>query len=80
MGKKKQGRYYVPIGEVEGREASVILSQARLIDTKRLIKKAGTLDTDIFDRICEELKNDFAPPEVGRGRSHLFYKYSISQL
>jgi mRNA interferase MazF len=64
-GKKKQGRYYVPIGDVEGREASVILSQARLIDTKRLIKKAGTLDTDMFDRVCEELKCTL----FGSGRS-----------
>jgi mRNA-degrading endonuclease toxin of MazEF toxin-antitoxin module len=58
-GKKKQGQYYVPIGNVEGREASVILSQARLIDTKRLIRKAGTLDKDMFDRVCEEMKRTF---------------------
>ncbi len=55
-GKKKHGRYYVPIGEVQGREASVILSQARLVDTKRLIKKISTLDTDMFDKVCDELK------------------------
>jgi mRNA-degrading endonuclease toxin of MazEF toxin-antitoxin module len=58
-GKNKRGRYYAPIGKVEGREASVILSQARLIDTKRLIRKAGTLENDIFDRVCEELKRTF---------------------
>jgi hypothetical protein len=46
----------VPIGEFEGREASVILSQARLIDTKRLVRKAGTLDKDVFDKVCDELK------------------------
>jgi mRNA interferase MazF len=55
-GKKKQGRYYVPIGQVEGREASAILSQVRLIDTKRLVRKAGTLDRDLFERVCDELK------------------------
>ena len=58
-GKIKQGRYYAPIGKVEGREASVILSQARLIDTKRLIRKAGTLEKETFDRVCEELKRTF---------------------
>ena len=58
-GKIRRGRFYVPIGKVEGREASVILSQARLIDTKRLIRKAGTLEKDIFDRVCEELKRTF---------------------
>lgn len=55
-GKRKRGKYYVPIGEVEGREASVILSQARLIDTKRLIRKACTLDGDVFASVCDELK------------------------
>lgn len=55
-GRQKHGRYYVPIGKVEEREASVILSQARLIDTKRLIRKAGMLDQDVFDKVCEELK------------------------
>ena len=55
-GKMKQGRYYMPIGKIEGREASVILSQVRLIDSKRLVRKAGTLDKDIFDRVCDELK------------------------
>jgi hypothetical protein len=28
----------------------------RLIDTKRLVRKAGTLDRDLFDRVCDELK------------------------
>ncbi len=64
-GKKRQGRYHVPIGEVEGRDASVILSQARLIDTKRLIRKAGTLDNDIFDKVCDELKRTL----FGSGRN-----------
>jgi mRNA-degrading endonuclease toxin of MazEF toxin-antitoxin module len=54
--KKKQGRYYVPIGKVEGRKASAILSHVRMIDTKRLIRKAGTLDKDIFEKLCDELK------------------------
>jgi len=63
-GKRKQGKYFVPIGEVEGREASVILSQVRLIDTKRLIRKAGTLDIDVFKKICEELKQTLFGTEL----------------
>lgn len=55
-GKKKKGKFYVPIGEIEGREASVILSQVRLIDTKRLVRKAATLDQGVFDKVCDELK------------------------
>ena len=39
-GRKKQARYHVPVGKVEGKEASAILSQVRLIDTKRLVRKA----------------------------------------
>jgi len=49
--KNKRGQYYAPIGRVERREAAVILSQARLIDTKSLLRKVGTLDKDIFDRV-----------------------------
>ena len=55
-GKRKEGRYYLPVGEVEGKQASAILSQVRLIDTKRLVRKAGTLDEDTFDHLCDALK------------------------
>jgi len=52
-GRRKEGKYYFPIGLIDGREASAILSQVRLIDTKRLVKKIGSLDAVLF----EELKN-----------------------
>ena len=52
-GKKKPGRYYFYVGEVEGKEASAILSQSRLMDTKRLVRKMGVLDEKVF----HELKN-----------------------
>jgi mRNA interferase MazF len=52
-GKKIEGRFYFPIGLVENREASVILSQVRLIDTKRLIRKMGMVSEGVF----AELKN-----------------------
>ena len=38
-GKKKEGKYYFSVGEIAGTEASIILSQIRLLDTKRLVKK-----------------------------------------
>ena len=50
-GRRRFGRYYFPIGMIEGRDASVILSQVRLIDSKRLIKKIATLDEKIFSKL-----------------------------
>lgn len=52
----RKGKFYFPIGKVEDREASVILSQVRLIDTKRLIKKAAIIDKDLFEKIKNALK------------------------
>ena len=54
--KNKQKRYYAPIGKVEGREASVILSQTRLINTKRLIRKAGNSGAIIWAMKEHEVK------------------------
>lgn len=53
IGKKKTGKYYFPLGIVGNREASAVLSQVRLIDGKRLVRKIGMLDEKIF----EELKS-----------------------
>lgn len=55
-GKKRQSKYHLPIGLVEGREASAILSQVRLIDSKRLVRKASTLDEATFEVVKEALK------------------------
>lgn len=55
-GKKKQGRYYFYLGKVEGREASAVLSQVRLVDTKRLVRKIMTLDLAIFEKLKNALQ------------------------
>ena len=55
-GVKRKGKYYFPIGKVEGREASAVLSQVRLIDTKRLVRKMETLDEKVFKELKEALK------------------------
>lgn len=60
-GKKKAGKYYFSLGEVEGRESSAVLSQVRLIDTKRLIRKIVTLDEETFEKLRESLKNVLFP-------------------
>jgi mRNA interferase MazF len=55
-GRKREGKYYVSVGEIEGREASVILSQARLIDSKRLIRKMATMSEEQFEEVCVALQ------------------------
>ena len=53
----KNNKYYIPVGIVDGKEASVIISQVRLIDTKRLYKQISTLDKDIFAKIQKAIKD-----------------------
>jgi mRNA-degrading endonuclease toxin of MazEF toxin-antitoxin module len=44
------------LGLVEDKEAHALLSQMRVIDTKRLIRKVGYLDKDVFARIRKAVK------------------------
>ncbi len=60
-GKIKIGKYHFPIGKIDGREASAILSQVRTIDTKRLVRKMGTIDEALFAEICGSLKETLFP-------------------
>ena len=60
-------------------DASAILSQIRLIDTKRLVKKITMLDEQIFLRVKARMievlfgtENSLPPLARGRGRSHLY--------
>lgn len=55
-GKKIEGKYYFYLGKVEGRDSSAILSQFKLIDSKRLIRKIETLKDDKFKELKEALK------------------------
>jgi len=47
--KKKSGKFFYSVGEVDSQEATAILSQVRVIDTKRLVRKNGVLDKACFD-------------------------------
>jgi len=47
----------VPIGKIEDKNASVIISQPRLIDTKRLVEKVGFLDKQIFEIIRKAVRD-----------------------
>lgn len=44
------------IGLVDGKEARALLSQVRVIDTKRLVRKIGHLDQDVFERMRNAAK------------------------
>ncbi len=47
----KKNPYHFPLGMIDGRNAFAIMSQIRLIDTKRLINKIGMVDQTIFEEI-----------------------------
>jgi mRNA interferase MazF len=47
----KQGKYYLPVGTIGGREAVAVLSQVRFIDRKRLANKICTLESEIFQSL-----------------------------
>ncbi len=44
------------VGLVDGKDASALLSQMRVIDTKRLVRKIGYLDKDTFRNIRNAAK------------------------
>lgn len=50
-GKKKEGKFYFYIGKVEDRDATAVLSQVKIFDTKRLIRKIGVLDEETFGKL-----------------------------
>lgn len=45
------------IGLVEDKKACALLSQMKVIDTKRLVRKIGNLDKKIFDNIRKTVKD-----------------------
>ena len=54
--RKKSGKYYFHLGLIEGKEAFAVLSQVRLIDTKRLVKKITTIDRALFQKLKNALQ------------------------
>jgi len=50
-GRKKVGKHYFYLGKIIGQDATAVLSQVRLLDTKRLVRKIGTLDEAQFERL-----------------------------
>ncbi len=57
--KKIHGQPSAPFchfGLIEGKDAFAVLSQVRLIDTKRLVKKMTTLDEALFKQLKNALQ------------------------
>ena len=49
----------VPLGEIQGKYASALLSQVRVIDTRRLIEKIGFLSKEKFLELRKAVRNLF---------------------
>ena len=60
-GRKKDGVFYFHLGRIADREATAVLSQVRILDTKRLIKKIGTLDIFIFNNLKQACRDALFP-------------------
>ncbi len=54
---EKENPYHVPLGMIGGRKACAIISQLRLIDTKRLDQKITRLDKKIFEVVRKAVKD-----------------------
>lgn len=54
--KKKPSKYYYPFSFIPGIISSAILSQIRLIDSRRLARKIGTINGDEFAELIKRLK------------------------
>jgi len=54
---KKQDRFHVFVGEVLKRGSSVIITQMRLVDTKRLDDKRGKVSVEQFEIIRKAIKD-----------------------
>ncbi len=55
--KKKIGKFYFEVGKVgETQEISIaIISQVRILDTKRFVEKVGKLDGEIFTQVKKSI-------------------------
>ena len=54
---RTENKYYLNVGKIKGRQSSVILSQIRLLDTKRLVNKIGKMEKEKFEEIRKAVKN-----------------------
>ena len=55
----KKNRYHVDIGNINNRLSCVIISQIRLIDTRRLVNRVCILDSNVFNNIRKNIRELF---------------------
>jgi mRNA-degrading endonuclease toxin of MazEF toxin-antitoxin module len=48
---QKKHKMRIPVGKIDGKHASVMISQVRVVDTRRLEPHVATVDKKIFERI-----------------------------
>ena len=53
----KENPYHISVGLIADREASVIISQLRLVETRRLDQRIDVLDKATFERIRKAVKD-----------------------
>jgi mRNA-degrading endonuclease toxin of MazEF toxin-antitoxin module len=53
----RTGKYHVPVGLVDGKSVSAIISHLRPIDTKRFINRIGYIDQSSFDKTKQAIKD-----------------------
>ena len=49
----------IPVGVIQGEKASALLSQLRVVDTRRLIEKVGFLEKSIFTELRKSVRKLF---------------------
>jgi mRNA-degrading endonuclease toxin of MazEF toxin-antitoxin module len=54
---RKKNPYHRHMGTIDGREAFAIISQLRLVDTRRFTSLIATLDRSTFERIRKAVKD-----------------------
>ncbi len=76
-------KYRVQIGLIEEKQATVILSQIKIIDTKRFVEKIGVLEKHLFEEIQKPSRIYFdgfcyfLPPCGGEPEGTCMYKYIL---
>ena len=75
IGHERKGKYYFSLGKVEDRDAAANLSQVRLFDSKRLIRKIETLDDATLKRFQKALSSvlfgNSLPPFGGEAEANM---------
>jgi len=55
----KNNPYHLPLGQINERNSFAIISQIKLIDTRRLVDKVGMLNQEKFTELKNAIKNMF---------------------